>query len=177
MGGARPRCVRRCRSATRFPFLRTPFERNAPPDSLVRVRPGNASFPRPRRRPRVPACLLSLRPGASRAPQRPREVGPGRGRLSEGAGWWLVGGRDSFNCWHNLVRDRSLPRAPSRPPGSREPGHADKAAAQKFWRRAGLPGAERARSPPRGGLAPGTYGRSPLARAATPWWFGSRVLL
>ncbi|KAK1343202.1 hypothetical protein QTO34_015979 [Cnephaeus nilssonii] len=37
MGGARPRCVRRCRSATRFPFLRTPFERNAPPDSLVRI--------------------------------------------------------------------------------------------------------------------------------------------
>lgn len=143
--------MRRGRSATRFPFHRALREERSAQFPCARA-PGKRFLCPTWVRVREYRLFAVAPPGSFTCSEAAAEVGPGRGRLSEGAGRWLVGGRDSLNRWHKPVRDRSLPRAQSRTPGSREPG-TQTAAAQKFWRRAGLPGAEPA-----------------------PGWFGARKL-
>lgn len=177
VGGARPRRVRGSRSATRSPFLRNPSGRHAPPSLLAaRVRPGIASL-------RCPgfasanSCLLAVAPpGLFTCSAAAAEVGPGGGGFLRAR----AGGRPrpSFNCWHKLVR--GVPLSPGRPRACPEAGNVA-AQAKLPPRRFNDELVSRAR---RGrGSRAGEAGR-PRAmdcprwlRAATPWWFGPRLLL
>lgn len=148
--------MRRGRSATRSPI---------PPLALREER--SAQFPCARAPGKRFLCPTWVRvreyrlfavapPGSFTCSEAAAEVGPGRGRLSEGAGWWLVGGRDSLNRWHKPVRDRSLLRAQRCPPGSKEPGHADSCRPEAL-------------------ATLGSAGRGEGAEPA-PGWFGARKL-